>query len=246
MPSVIDSHHQQIDLTKYPENLSLIGLTLLEPYKGSKAHHQIQCKNCTHVWSATPLSKIQAFKKFGTNGCPQCCKNRIQQTKDETKKTIEQHGFTVLGEYTNSKTKLLVRNNSCGHEWETTPEHIIGAKVNCKICNNQTKRERFQSFNQKRSEEFFKTASEWVKYRHRVFHATRITYRDHKEKINPNNLPRGTAGLDGAYHLDHIIPIRYCFENNIPVDVCARVDNLQMLPWLDNVSSRDRLKSLST
>ena len=41
-------------------------------------------------------------------------------------------------------------------------------------------------------------------------------------------------GKDG-YHLDHIIPIIYGFKNNIPAKDIAKLSNLQMIPWKENL-----------
>jgi hypothetical protein len=73
---------------------------------------------------------------------------------------------------------------------------------------------------------------------------TEETYRNFKHIINPNNLPRGRAGVQGAYHLDHFVPTRYCFDNNIPPEVCADASNLQMLGWRENVGSRHNIKGV--
>lgn len=82
----------------------------------------------------------------------------------------------------------------------------------------------------------------WDKYRHQVYMATRATYRKHKALINPLELPCGKAGQKGAYHLDHIVPVRYCFEHNIPPKACGHYTNLQMLSWKENITIHDNLK----
>lgn len=73
------------------------------------------------------------------------------------------------------------------------------------------------------------------RYRNKVTKLTEKTYIMHKEKINPNNHTRSVAGMEGAYHLDHIISCRFGFDNNIAPEVISDVNNLQMLPWRDNV-----------
>lgn len=80
-----------------------------------------------------------------------------------------------------------------------------------------------------------KDTPEYRKYSNRVQTLTRKTYNLHKEEINPNNLPRGVAGTEGSYHLDHKISVRYGFENDIEPAVIADKSNLQMLPWKENV-----------
>jgi hypothetical protein len=55
-------------------------------------------------------------------------------------------------------------------------------------------------------------------------------------RVLPNSdKPRGMCGVDGAYQLDHIIPISYGFDNNIPPEVIGGITNLQFIPWKDNL-----------
>lgn len=76
---------------------------------------------------------------------------------------------------------------------------------------------------------------EYRKYRNRLANLTEKTYNAHKEEINPNDYKRAVAGVEDAYHLDHIIPAKFGFDNNIPPEVLAEKNNLQMLPWRDNI-----------
>jgi hypothetical protein len=82
--------------------------------------------------------------------------------------------------------------------------------------------------------------SEWKRYQKVARMLTERQYRAHKDIINPNNHPRALAGVPGGYHLDHIIPICRGFVDNVPLDEITAIDNLQMLPWLDNVT-KDRI-----
>jgi len=63
-------------------------------------------------------------------------------------------------------------------------------------------------------------------------------YKENMHIINPDNKTRGKYD----YHLDHIIPISYAFENNMTVEETADVKNLQMLPWRENLSKGSQLK----
>lgn len=76
---------------------------------------------------------------------------------------------------------------------------------------------------------------EYTKYSRRVHTLTARTYKLYEREINPLGLPRGVAGTPGAYHLDHKVPIKYGFANNISPEVIARKENLQILPWKENV-----------
>jgi hypothetical protein len=44
------------------------------------------------------------------------------------------------------------------------------------------------------------------------------------------------------YHLDHIIPIIYGFNNNIPSHEMASISNLQFIPWKDNLHKSSTYK----
>jgi hypothetical protein len=77
--------------------------------------------------------------------------------------------------------------------------------------------------------------SEYKHYRNRLKTLTEKTYLENLDIINPNRYKRGIAGIDGHYHLDHIIPARFGFENRIPVEHLAKKENLQMLSWRENI-----------
>lgn len=237
----------------YPTKLITIGIRIMEPFHGAKKHHQLQCIKCNHEWLATPLSKLQNYRNHGMEGCPKCTdKERHKKNRKENLEKIISNGFEILTEGFDGKRhldyskttppKIKVKNIKCGHIFDCTPANLLSRNVNCPICNNQRKRKAFQQFNLDRQEEYQKTASAWNIFRHRVYQLTRQTYKEHHQTINPKNLMRGKAGVTGAYHLDHLVPVRYCFDNDIPSDLCAHHTNLQMLHWNDNIGSRDKLK----
>jgi len=78
-------------------------------------------------------------------------------------------------------------------------------------------------------------------YRHRVIWLSEITYEKYKNQINPMNYPRTLAGVDGGFHLDHIYPIAEGFDNNIPPEMLAELENLRLLPWRENVAKSKNL-----
>lgn len=81
--------------------------------------------------------------------------------------------------------------------------------------------------------------SDFKKYRNRVSARTRREYKIYKEEINPNGYPLGKCGVEGAYQIDHIVSVRKGFEQQIPVEVISAKDNLQVIPWLDNIRKYD-------
>jgi hypothetical protein len=232
-------------------------IRLLEPFKGAKKHHVMQCLACNNVWSATPISKRQTLKKFGVGGCPLCNETKKQQIyKEHRTKVVEElweRGVEILDKDYDGRLrldysgrlgdeKILVRNRFCGHMFDVTPLNLIQSKISCSTCGIKYRISNATAWSKANSAKWQLTATAWQKYKSRVSALTEQNYEKYRSQINPNNLPRGLAGIDGAYHLDHIIPKRWCFDNQIPAEICAHPDNLQLLQWFDNVSQRNHLK----
>lgn len=45
---------------------------------------------------------------------------------------------------------------------------------------------------------------------------------------------QGRMGISGAYQVDHIVDIKWGFDNNIPAEEIAAISNLQFIPWKEN------------
>lgn len=246
--------HGEVDLT-YPDKLRDIGIELQEPFQGAKVHHEMKCMSCSHVWSATPLSKLQNYKKWGMGGCPHCTSVQQMEKKKHTRTInmdkLSSRGLHVLSEWDGTTgegregtpIRVTVRNTKCGHVFTATSKNLLSRGVNCPVCAREYKNSALVASSKSRSEEWQKTASDWKLYKSTVTKLTRLSYNQHKHIVNPNNLPIGKAGVPGAHHVDHIVPIRYCYNNHIPAEVCAHHTNLQMLGWRENVGSRDKLKN---
>lgn len=232
-------------------------IQLLEPFSGAKAKHAMRCLVCEHEWVATPISKRQTFKKHGVSGCPQCNDARREAKytahRQEVIEQLNARGIRILdGTYDGRlrldysgplrNEKILVENVHCGHQFYVTPLNLIQSSVECGTCGPTKRAEPLTKHSKARSVEWKRTASEWQQYKALVTALTEKNYTQHAKVINPQQHPRGRAGVEGAYHLDHVVPKRYCFDNNIPADVCAHPDNLQMLDWRDNVGSRNHIK----
>ena len=52
---------------------------------------------------------------------------------------------------------------------------------------------------------------------------------------------RGRVDEEGAYHLDHKIPIKYGFDNNILPHIIADISNLEMIPAIENIRKGTKL-----
>lgn len=205
----------------------------------SRDHCLFKCLLCGDKFKATPKSKVQNFKKSGLPGCPSCThKARYESIDIKNKQRLLDMGYILHEPYKGLKEKLLVQNSNCdcGRSWETTPEHILSGRAFCKPCNDENKIKRLQKSNEIRHKNSLKDLPAWEKYLKEVRVLTEQTYKEHHEKINPNNYPRGRSGKTGAYHLDHIFSIKYCFYHDVPTSICAHHTNLKILPWKDNSS----------
>ncbi len=81
--------------------------------------------------------------------------------------------------------------------------------------------------------------SNFRKYRNRISVRTRKTYEEFREEINPLNLLLGKCGIDGAHQIDHKISVRLGFEQGLSIEEISSKENLQILPWLENIKKYD-------
>jgi hypothetical protein len=238
--------------TSYPTLLETENkIQLLEPFTGAKNYHQMKCLVCNHIWSSTPISKRQTFKKYGVSGCPVCNKKskeiKYKALRDNILSQLRNAGLEILSDYDGSQTTtqlVTFKNIHCGHVFDTYPGNLIQFESKCTVCGKQKRTKKITAWSKANSEKWKKTASAWHIYKSEVAKLTEQTYKMYKETINPKNLPRGKAGVPGAYHLDHIVPKRFCFDNNIPAEICANKSNLQMIEWHENVGIRNHIKGM--
>ena len=122
----------------------------------------------------------------------------------------------------------------CGKLYVTTPS---SSKKYCSLnCSTASIDRSYMITDEYRNTLRKDSTPEYRRYSRMVHALTAKTYRKYKHQINPNNFKRGLAGVPGAYHLDHIVSIRYGFDNNMLPEQLAVVENLQMLPWAQNIS----------
>jgi hypothetical protein len=122
----------------------------------------------------------------------------------------------------------------CGVMFITTPAH---KKIYCSLkCSTKNIDKTYMQGDSYRNSLSKESTPEYKRYSSRVHRLTKRIYEKYKNMINPNNYPRGLAGIDGIYHLDHILSIRHGFDNNISPEEIAKLENLQMLPWKENIS----------
>ncbi|MGU8937517.1 hypothetical protein ACV3U6_07695 [Clostridium perfringens] len=109
------------------------GYKLIGEYKNTMTKIELQC-NKGHRYSVTPSD----FKN-GTR-CSICAGNNPETAKLEFIKQVESEGYTVIGDYVNSKTKLELECNK-GHKYFVKPNSFKTGN-RCPHCNTISHGER--------------------------------------------------------------------------------------------------------
>jgi hypothetical protein len=118
--------------------------TILNTIDTCKEKITIRHNNCIdgnqHIFETTPMIMKS---KTSFCGCPRCNDlnnaNTLRKTQQEFVDEVfkcEGNEYSVVGEYFNSQTKLLMKHNICGTEWEITPSNFIYQANRCPICSD--------------------------------------------------------------------------------------------------------------
>lgn len=112
---------------KFPGQFTVIG-------EYTKSCNPIKIKHnvCDYVWE--PIAANVLHK----GGCPVCARKKRHFTQEEfEQKVFNIYGdeYSVLGEYETLKHKVLMRHNTCGHEWYIRPEFLLKRGTRCPNCN---------------------------------------------------------------------------------------------------------------
>lgn len=122
-----------------------------------------------------------------------------------------------------------------------TPVHRCRRCAKAEIARINSNVQKGRKYPEKRGKNHFRwdpNKSKWELYKRQV---SRITTSNDLSVLENSDKLRGLCGVDGAYQLDHIIPTRYGFDNNIPPEIIGHIDNLQFIPWEENNAKRDKL-----
>ena len=94
---------------------------ILDKYNGNKAKIRIKHINCGHIFKTVPNNFLVGHR------CPKCSglmKKTTEQFKKEVLDLVNDE-YTVLGEYINSKTKIIMRHNKCGYKYKVAPNSFL-------------------------------------------------------------------------------------------------------------------------
>lgn len=123
------SRKSNVNFCKEIYNLVGDEYTALDEY--TTAYNKIRFKHniCGNIF----YSKPNVF--LGGSRCPACFKNEVLTTEEVKNRIYNLHGekYSLLGNYINMNTKVLIRHNICGHEWSVRPINFLNGSQ-CPIC----------------------------------------------------------------------------------------------------------------
>ena len=105
------------------EVFNLVGneYTVLGEYIGTHTKILMKHNKCGFEYEVIPSSFLQGRR------CPKCARTMKKDTNIFKEDVYKQVGneYTVLGEYINSYTKILMKHNKCGFEYEMRPDNFL-------------------------------------------------------------------------------------------------------------------------
>jgi len=121
---------------------------VLSTYKNASTKIKMKHNICGHEYEVRPANFLSNGEGL-SNRCPLCFKNH-KKTTDDFKKEIYnlvKSDYSVLSEYVNNKTKIKMKHNICGHEYEIIPKDFIKRNGNrCPLCSKSKGEEQISNW----------------------------------------------------------------------------------------------------
>jgi len=106
-------------------------------YSGALSKIKVRHNICGIEWDVIAVSLITG------HGCRKCAnknngKSQRKSHKDFVKDSFKIWGYeySVLGEYLNTKTKILVKHNKCKNSWDVNPADFLSGH-GCPFCDGK-------------------------------------------------------------------------------------------------------------
>lgn len=170
--------------------------------------------------------------------CKPCSTSITPLSIEEVELNIPKNLTWVAGVYKNQNSKLHF-NCECGGTLQTTLSSLKGSTIGCKKCATLIRVDKTRIIRE--------LNGDWVPT---ILLGDKILYNrlvDKFTKINSDNLDLsiiGRAGVQGAYHVDHMYSKFDGFKNNIPPWIIGSRYNLQIIPWEENLK-KGRVSTIS-
>lgn len=103
-------------------------IEVLGEYKKGQYPLTVRNKKCGHIYSARADNILNR-----KSGCPICHGEKDTKSFMAILENKYPDEYTVLEEYVNGLTPILIKHNKCGHEWKCTPKSLMRDNV-CPYC----------------------------------------------------------------------------------------------------------------
>lgn len=187
--------------------------TLLEEYKGVKSKIRVRHNTCGNIYKVRP----DVFLRGGR--CSKCAGLKNKTTEEFKQEVFDLIGneYSVLGKYKNTRTKIKMKHNICGHEYYINPNSFLHG-TRCPICKS------------------FKGEEKIAKYliKNNIKFETQKTFKDLKDKgflrfdfyLPEYNL---LIEYDGKQHFEPVD-----FSGNNPEQAEENFKNRKIRDWMKN------------
>jgi len=185
MPRKSFTHEQFI---KRVEELVQGEYTVLSRYEKARTPLLMRHNICMHEYKVRPNDFTQSKRR-----CPKCAGSipLTQSVFVERVKKLTNDEYSVLGDYQNVVTPILIKHNVCGHEFKMRPSNFMNLNHRCPKCSNigdfkkVTPSEFNQRFNETLGDEYilldsYKNARASIKVRHEKC--------GYEYKVRPDNI----------------------------------------------------------
>lgn len=177
----------------------------------------------------------------------------FEEIDRKRKETVKRRGVKVgCPKGTNNRSKGGWEKQCIQCEVSFYVTKSIETREHCsRECANKTKSERQKGQKLPWLEESYsrnrgsKLDPGYKRFKQQVYSLTEKTYVNNIDILNPQGLPRTLCGVEGGYQLDHKKPIKECYIEGMTVEETSSIDNLELIPWKDNLLKRNfKLKVL--
>lgn len=109
-------------------NKGLDNIKVLSEYKGTREKIKILNTDCGHTYFANAGNILN-----NKSGCPICHGHKDNKSFQKILEDKYPGEYTVLEDYVNGLTPILIRHNECGHEWKCLPKYLLSSRK-CPKC----------------------------------------------------------------------------------------------------------------
>ncbi len=105
---------------------------LVSEYITNNTKIKVKCNKCGNVIEKIPVKMTGAERE----GCYVCSGRNHYKTKNSLQIEVNEkfpQKYQIIGEYIKARLPLLVKNNSCGHEYMISPDNLLRGK-GCPRC----------------------------------------------------------------------------------------------------------------